>query len=181
MLPSPYIKLGLLKQFVKALDYNSAALHRIRKMFPHLSDAKMKGGVFTGPQIRVMLASRDLKQTMPVVERNAWKAFRMVVTYFLGNSKCENYKDIVEYLIQHYEVLACRMTLKLNYLHSLLECFRPNLGDVSEEHGERFHQDIEAIEKTYQGCWDAAMMGDYIWGLFRADESSHKRKSTLDW
>ena len=22
------------------------------------------------------------------------------------------------------------------------EFFRPNLGDVSEEHGERFHQDI---------------------------------------
>jgi hypothetical protein len=53
--------------------------------------------------------------------------------------------------------------------------FKPNLGDVSEEHGERFHQDIEAIEKRYQGRWDAAMMGDYICGLVRVDESSsHK-------
>jgi hypothetical protein len=64
-------------------------------------------------------------------------------------------------------------------LHSNLEFFRPYLGDVSEEHGERFHQDIEAIEKRYQGQWDAAMMGDYIYGLVLADElSHHKRRST---
>ena len=45
------------------------------------------------------------------------------------------------------------------------EFFRPNLGDVSEEHSERFHQDIQAMEKRYQGRWDAAMMDDYIWCL----------------
>ena len=42
------------------------------------------------------------------------------------------------------------------------EFFRPNLGDVSEEHGERFFRDIQTIEKRYQGGWDAAMMDDYI-------------------
>jgi hypothetical protein len=39
-----------------------------------------------------------------------------------------------------------------------------------KEHGECFHQDIEAVQESYQGRWDAAMMGDYIWGLVRADE-----------
>jgi hypothetical protein len=56
-------------------------------MFPHSSDAKVKGDIFTGPQIRVMLASRDLEQTVTAVERNAWKTFRMLVTYFLVNTK----------------------------------------------------------------------------------------------
>ena len=121
------------------MDPNSAALHHIRKIFPRLADANVKGGIFTGPQIRVMLASRDLEQTMTVVERNAWEAFRMVATYFLGKNKCENYEEIVESLIQHYEVLGYRMSVKLHYLHSNLEFFRPNLGDVSEEHGECFH------------------------------------------
>jgi hypothetical protein len=46
------------------LDPNSAALHHIRKIFPRLADANVKGGIFTGPQIRVMLASRDLEQTI---------------------------------------------------------------------------------------------------------------------
>jgi hypothetical protein len=57
------------------LDPNSAALHHIRKIFPRLADANVKGGIFTGPQVHVMLASRDLEQTMTVVERNAWEAF----------------------------------------------------------------------------------------------------------
>ena len=107
-------------------------------MFSHLPDTKVKGVMFTGPQIRVMLASADLEQTMNVVERNAWEAFRMVATYFLGNNKCEDYEVIVESLIQHYKLVGCRVSVKLHYLHLHLECFRPNLGDVSDEHGERF-------------------------------------------
>jgi hypothetical protein len=35
LLPSLHVELGLLKQFVKALVLNSAALHHTRKMFPH--------------------------------------------------------------------------------------------------------------------------------------------------
>ena len=34
------------------------------------------------------------------------------------------------------------MSLKLHFLHSHLYFFPENLGDVSDEHGERFHQDI---------------------------------------
>jgi len=30
---------------------------------------------------------------------------------------------------------------------------------MSEEHGERFHQDIQVMEKRYQGRWDETMMG----------------------
>jgi hypothetical protein len=88
--------------------------------------------------------------------------------------------EIVESLMQHFEVLVCRMSVKLHHLHSHLEFFRQNLGDVSEEHVERFHQDTEAIKKRYQGCWDAAVMGDYIWSLVHADKSSsHKRRAHL--
>jgi hypothetical protein len=129
------------------LHPNYAALHHIRKIFPNFSKAEVKGGTFTGPQIRVMLAPRHREQTMAVVERNTREAFRMVVTYFLGSIKCENCEEIMESVIKHYEVLGCRMSVKLHYLHSHLEFFRPNLDDVSEEHGNRVHQDIEAIEK----------------------------------
>ena len=31
--------------------------------------------------------------------------------------------------------------------------FPENLGEVSDEHGKRFHQDILAMEKQYQGKW----------------------------
>ena len=48
LLPPLHIKLGLEKQFVKALDFEEL-FQEIRLRFPRLSDAKIKGGIFVGP------------------------------------------------------------------------------------------------------------------------------------
>ena len=50
-----------------------------------------------------------------------------------------------------FQKLGCRMSLKIHFLHSHLDFFPENMGDVSDEHGERFHQDISEIETRYQG------------------------------
>lgn len=39
------------------------------------------------------------------------------------------------------------MSVKVHYMHSHLDLFPENLGDISEEHGERFHQDIKVMEE----------------------------------
>ena len=104
---------------------------------------------------------------MSDLERNAWQAFRMIVEGFLGKHRKNDHAMLVSNLIKSYENLGCRMSLKLRCLHSHLDFFRDNLGNVSEEHGERFHQDIQVMEKRYQGRWDEAMMGDYLWNLVR--------------
>ena len=44
-----HIKLGIMKQFVKALDKNGDCFKYICKTFPGLSDEKKKTGVFDGP------------------------------------------------------------------------------------------------------------------------------------
>ena len=139
-------------------------------MFPKLSEAKVKGGIFTGPQIRQMLGSKELEDNRTALERDAWQSFRNVVHGFLRRNKADNYKDLAETLLQTYFKLGSRMSLKMHYLHSHLDFFRPNLADVSEEHGERFHQDIQVMEKRHQGRWDEAMMGDYVWTLIRDDK-----------
>ena len=60
---------------------------------------------------------------------------------------------------------------------SHLACFPENLGDVSEEQGERFYQDISGMEVRYQGRWDATMLADYCWSIKRDDAgASHFRK-----
>lgn len=70
------------------------------------------------------------------------------------------------------------MSLKIHFLHSHLDFFPDNLGDVSDEHGERFHQQMKEIEHRYQGFWNEAMMGDYIWFLIReTDPQQYKRKT----
>ena len=67
------------------------------------------------------------------------------------------------------------MSLKMHYLHSHLNFFRSNLTGVSEEYGECFYQDIQVMEKRYQGRWDEAMMGDYAWTLIRDDKQMRKK------
>jgi len=49
--PPLHIKLGLMKQFVKALDKDGRCFNYICKMFPGLSSEKLKQGVFDGPDI----------------------------------------------------------------------------------------------------------------------------------
>ena len=118
-------------------------------MFPSISEAKVKGGIYVGPQIRRMLASEELEEKVFDLERNAWQAFRMTVGGFLGNHRRDDYPMVVSNLIESYEKLGCRMSLKLHFLHSHLDFFRNNLGNVIKEHGERFHHDIQVMEKQY--------------------------------
>lgn len=69
------------------------------------------------------------------------------------------------------------MSLKIHFLHSHLNFFPENLGNESDEHGERFHQQMKIMERRYQGFWDEAMMGDYCWFLFRETNCKHNRRS----
>ena len=107
-----HIKRGLAKQFVKALKSTSRAFRHIRQMFPSISEAKIKGGIFVGPQIKKILASEELEEQMSDLERNAWQAFRMIVEGFLGNHRRDDYAVVVSNLIESDEKLGCRMSLK---------------------------------------------------------------------
>ena len=143
-LPPLHIKLGLMKQFVKAFDCSGDCFGYICSIFPGLSYEKKKPGIFDGPQIRTVT-------TMTVVEAGAWKAFSKVVHNFLGNKRADNYIELMEELLLSLQDLGCRMSIKVHNLHSHLSEFSANLGDVSEEQGERFHQDVKVMEDRYQG------------------------------
>ena len=174
LLPPLHIKLGLMKQFVKALDHEGDAFNFLRQMFPNITEAKLKGGVFVGPQIRKVMKS-DIKNVMNRDERQAWEAFEIICSDFLGNKRDPEAKKLVDNLIEKFHQLGCRMSLKLHFLFSHFDFFKQNLGHFSEEHGERFHQDMKNIEQRYQGRWDEAMMGDYIWSIVRETQNVHKR------
>jgi len=59
------------------------------------------------------------------------------------------------------------MSINMHFLSSHLDVFPGNRGAVSDEHGERFHQDISSTEKRYQGKWNCAMLTDCCWTLTR--------------
>jgi len=108
-------------------------------------------------------------------QRAAWGSLVAVTEGFLGNYKAKNYRERVARLIKSFGSMGCRMSLKIHMLDAHLDSFEENLGAYSEEHGERFHQDILQFERRYQGRCDEKMLGDYIWGLLRESEKELKR------
>ena len=60
--PPLQFKLGLMKNFVKAMDKNGEGFKHLRTVFSGLSGAKLKEGVFVGPQIRKVTATKILIQ-----------------------------------------------------------------------------------------------------------------------
>ncbi|UYV81611.1 hypothetical protein LAZ67_20001704 [Cordylochernes scorpioides] len=115
-----------------------------------ISDAKIKEGIFVVPQIRELLQDGNFQNSLNEVQAAAWNSFRNVCNNFLGSVKVENYRDIVNDLLLSYKALGYNMSLKIHFLHSHLDFFPENLGAVSDENAERFHQEISSMEKRYQ-------------------------------
>ncbi|KRY46233.1 hypothetical protein T03_5847 [Trichinella britovi] len=91
LLPPLHIKLGIMKQFVKALDKNGTCFQYLCTQFPLLSDAKLKEGIFVGPDIQKLIKDKMFSSTVTQVEEEAWVAFTNVVSGFLGKKKDPEY------------------------------------------------------------------------------------------
>jgi len=161
------------------LDKHGECFRYLRNTFPQLAEGKLKEGIFIGPQIRTLMNDATFETTMTTAEKMAWISFKNVLFKFLGNYKNPDYVAIVEDMLENYKKLGCRMSVKLHFLHSHLDFFPENLRAVSEEQGERFHQDIKDIERKYQGRWDVSMLAKYCWLLTRDDMAvPHNRKAS---
>lgn len=106
ILPPLHIKLGLIKNFIKKLDNNGAAFAYLRSLFKNLSHAKIKEGVFAGPEVKKLLKDEHFTNLLSPIESAAWHSFRLVVTNFLGNNKSPDYKKIVQDLIKNYAAMG---------------------------------------------------------------------------
>jgi len=131
--PPMHIKLGLMKQFMKALDHDSPCFAYIGLKKRGVSSEKLKAGILDGPQIRQLINDSHFVDCMNEKEGKAWMAFIIVVNNFLSNKKAENYVELVETMLKNFKDLGCNMSIKVHYLHSNLDRFPENLGDFSEE------------------------------------------------
>ena len=97
-LASLHIKLGLMKTFVKGMDKTGRGFEYLR----NVSDAKIKEGIFIGPQIRELMQDKQFDEDLNETERNAWLSFERICKDFLGNHKAANYQDVVQDLLTSY-------------------------------------------------------------------------------
>jgi hypothetical protein len=100
-----------MKNFVKAMDTNGAGFMYLKHKYPRLSDAKIKKGIFVGPQVRELMKGEQLEEQLHKVGKATWQAFKNVTKSFLGNHKAENCHEIVSDLLTGYK--ATTLLLKL--------------------------------------------------------------------
>ena len=110
-LPPFHIKLGLMKNFVKAMDQEGNDFKFLKDFFEaHKSDAKLKAGIFVGPEIRKLTLNEEFDSRHNPVKLAAWNALKSVVANFLGNQRHEQYDDMVDDMLKAYEQLGACMS-----------------------------------------------------------------------
>ena len=97
--------------------------------------------------------------------------FRWSCAELLGNRRAANFEEVVQNMLDAYQRLGANMSIKVSTSFLLT-------GNVGDEQGERFHQDIKEMETRYQRRWDARMMADYYWSIKRDNpKANHSRQS----
>ena len=138
----------------------------------------LKAGIFDGPEIRKIMQDENFILSMNPLEADAWRGLVGVVQNFVGNRRAPDFEESVQNIIDAYQRLGANISIKVHFLHNYFDRFPANCSDVSDEQGERFHQDIKEIETRYQGRWDVRMMADYCWSIKRDNsKANHSRQS----
>jgi hypothetical protein len=109
------MKVRLIKIFVTAMHLESR-FDYLRQKFPRIREAKMKEGIFVGPQVEQRFQDLSFKNKLNAADRRACVGFENVCSNILGNKKSENYVEIVEELLFSSRAFGCSMSLKLQFL-----------------------------------------------------------------
>ena len=103
----------------------------IIKLFPKISNAKIKEGVFIRPDIRELIDDKNFIKCLLATEAAAWASFKSVVRNFLGKRKSDDYRQIIGDLLRNYCKMGFQMSLKIQFLHS-------NETSLQFRHNEEF-------------------------------------------
>ena len=81
------IKLGLFKNFVKAIDQDGCDFKCLQQKFLVKSEAKLKAGIFIEPEIRKLINNKLFEENLNSLEKEAWNQICLVFKNFLRNCK----------------------------------------------------------------------------------------------
>lgn len=114
-----------MKQFVTVLDKEFAAFKYLQDFFLKLSVAKVKACVFVSATNKEDHCARNSPRSSLGWRKMCGTAFVAVVQSFLENHQAENYVELVEFLVENYGKMGCRMSLKIH-----LDKFKENIGGI---------------------------------------------------
>ena len=145
---------------------------------PRLTFEKVKAGVFIGPEIRQLFKDQQFEAALSDKEKAAWQSFEKLSNGFLGKFQSCKFRRTYTRSDGFVWTAAVQYVAENALLKFTPGFFPLNCGEVSDEHGEGFHQDTSVMEHSYKGNWSAAMLGDYCWMMKRgAPETKYHRQA----
>ena len=138
-----------------------------------LSIEKLTAGIFDGLQIKKLMKDSHFQDSMNNAEADEWPLLTLIVRNFFRNYKADNYFELVKIILSFCQ-LGCKMSITFKATNH----FSENLGDLNEEQGKWFHQDLRTIEETYRGHWDTHMLAEDCWSIQHdCPGAAHNKKS----
>ena len=107
-----HIKIGIVKNFVKAIVRNGNAFGYLKSKFPKISEAKIKGRVFIGPQIRELVQDSEFDECLSSEERKGWLFVKNVIRNLFGNHKSEHYEQYVNETLTQFLWPKCKNVIE---------------------------------------------------------------------
>jgi hypothetical protein len=83
-----------MKNSVKGTDKTGYGFTYVRNKFPNVSDAKIKEGIFLGPQIGEVMQDKQFEEDVNKTGRNEWLTIKKICKDLVGNHKAANYQDV---------------------------------------------------------------------------------------
>lgn len=122
--------------------------------------------MFVGPDIRKLMQSEEFSRSLPEQHLIAWDSMKAIFNGFLGKNRAENYNVLVRDLMDAFNTIDVRMSLKIHFLHHHIDRFERQLPTESDEQEERFHQICKPMEVRYKGKNLQSYIADLCWFLF---------------
>lgn len=126
-------------------------------------------GIFNGPDIRKLMKNTQFDEYLSDDEALAWDGVKAVIENVLGKRRAENYKVLVDDLMTSFKNIGVHMSLKIHFMNSHMDYFGRQLETESDEHGERFHQEIMHMEERYKGKKLDRTLADFCWATHEID------------
>ena len=125
----------------------------------------------------IITSGNSLRMINLLIQWMTWNyTLRHHLLTWWKTSWAKNFKELVEKLLKSLHNRGTNMSIKVHFLHSHLDKFPDNCGDVSDEQGERFNQNIKTMVEHYQRQWGKQMMADYCWSIKTLNMTDNQEK-----
>ena len=120
---------------------------------PYVSDAKLRAGVFDGPQIRELMKDSSFDEILTGNEKTMWVSFKNVCTNFLGKRQTHDYEEMVGVLTQSFQALGAQMSIKMHFCIPTLITFQRTVVTIVRSKMKDFTRTFAAWKNDTKVAW----------------------------